>query len=471
MIAVRVMLLLAIVMHAAAVGAQTDSLEVLAESLAEDGADPEGAADLAETSASRMTYDASARFVTGHRNDFSTRARVAGFAAGWRKSGFFRTGFVEYRGPGFVRRLHAGRLRARLADQVVLGRGLGSYPLGYSRSAAGRFTWSPSLSRLAGAHALAADLVVRQVSVQIVAPVAVDHGVTVIWGAAAFQLPAARVGVAAGVRRNGGEGSVVSVHSIHRSGDLTWSSEYVTDGRSFGSIRVVSERGWTVSLFHAPRITTGDGPLTEFLERGGSERGGAVEWRGVMAGRLLLTRKRTVDSRSGEPSDQLRRQIWISTRRRGGKRWRWESLIYHSSTVDEAPPRWNALQQTVIDQGYRTRLRLRLTFEEGAFAHRLRADYFPGATRGFLLAIAGNWRSERFRFDWALAGYGLENRRGFIARPGPGPFESFSSVYGRGSDVAVRARIRITRRLTCTVYYGEPYEKPSRFYVGLSLGE
>ena len=53
--------------------------------------------------------------------------------------------------------------------------------------------------------------------------------------------------------------------------------------------------------------------------------------------------------------------------------------------------------------------------------------------------------------------------------PGIGSFEGLSSVYGSGSDVALRFRLRLNGALSLTGYYGEPWLKEQRVYLGVQF--
>jgi len=99
-------------------------------------------------------------------------------------------------------------------------------------------------------------------------------------------------------------------------------------------------------------------------------------------------------------------------------------------------------------------------------------EYFPvkGRADGALLTLATTARSGRLELSGRMSAYHIpKGRVGFISRPGVGTFEFFSSVYGRGSDLSIRARAEVSRAIRLEVYFGTPWGKEARAYAALRL--
>ena len=90
---------------------------------------------------------------------------------------------------------------------------------------------------------------------------------------------------------------------------------------------------------------------------------------------------------------------------------------------------------------------------------------------GLSIVVTARADLGRLQATGQVAAYSLGKSQGlFISRPGIGNFEMFSSVYGRGSDIALRLCFKLTRALSLLVYHGEPWLKEQRTYLGIQFG-
>ena len=102
--------------------------------------------------------------------------------------------------------------------------------------------------------------------------------------------------------------------------------------------------------------------------------------------------------------------------------------------------------------------------------HRLRTDCrFDDSFHlvGLLLSVSARLRFRSGEAEWRVTNYSLESgRSGYVSRPGIGTFEYLSVVYKDGSDISLRVKIRLRPALELIGFYGRPWGKDPRFYVG-----
>jgi hypothetical protein len=107
-------------------------------------------------------------------------------------------------------------------------------------------------------------------------------------------------------------------------------------------------------------------------------------------------------------------------------------------------------------------------------SHAVVVDYRPRRrwrADGLSIIVTAKADLGRLQATGQVAAYSLGTGQGvFISRPGVGNFERVSPVYGAGSDVALRVRLRLTGGLCLLGYYGEPWLKEHRTYVGVQFG-
>lgn len=405
-----------------------------------------------------------ARVYGGHRSERSARASWHFASAGVRDVDGRRSAFVTLSDLGALRQVHAGRAHVRFGEQLVLGRGFGSYPTAYATSAAGALSWSPSLSAFSGVDVVATTLRTGALSLQSVVARAPDATRSAWLALTADARPPGRFSVLAGWPGTvAGRPRMLAVAGQLHGAGLSFTWECAVDRtRVFGAARIAAPRFGSAAFFHAPVLTSADEPLVHFLERPGAVRGVLVDWRRIagfrLAGRVLLTTRADADA------SRIRRQVWLSTH--GGRQLRWKLSLYHLSETDESLARAVPQVATTVSRHATTRLRLDIEFGDRSSRHRMRADIVE---RGVVVAAGSRLEAGRVTAEWRAAAYALPpGRPAWVTRPGPGPFERFSSVYGRGSDLGVRIRFRLFSHSLLEAYYGRPYLNAARFYVGAS---
>jgi hypothetical protein len=419
--------------------------------------------------------------VTGERNDTRLHAVAGRLKAGWRDAGRARVGFVEYRGR-LLRLGFAGRANIGIGEQLLLGRRFGSYPHAYSRTSAGRLWISPSLSPLFAQDVAAMAVAAGPWSATVLRASATgsfDSGAT--WLAGGYEYSGARAGVAIGLAAHsdvdsapeaaGGLGRRIlwSIHGrtvgkyVEVSGEVAGSLH-----RTVASLRLGRKRDWSFLAFHAPLSSSVVDPLIDVKLPPGAVRGAMATARCripfiVVTGKLLLQHRRV------NGGIQRRRQIWMSLRRAGHSDLRWEMALYNGIAHNDVYPREvlgdHMVHDTVVDSRVRAEVR---SAKNEAVMHRLRVDYLPGGGDGVVIMVGSRATVWRCEFEWRLSAYSLaQGQAAFVSRPGVGPFEVFSGLYGQGSDLALRLRAQLRTGVRLTGYYGRPHLKGARAYLGL----
>jgi hypothetical protein len=264
-------------------------------------------------------------------------------------------------------------------------------------------------------------------------------------------------------------GTLWSIHgramrkSIEVSGEVAGSLE-----RTFASLRVARKSDWSLFIFHAPSSSSLVDPLVDVRLIPGEVRGAVVAARRkvsavMLAGRLLLQRRRV------DGGIHRRRQTWMSARRVGRSSVRWELSLYNGSTQSDMFP--GEVVADHIEQSVESNTRLRAelqTPDKEHVRHRIRVDYLPGGGDGVMMLVGTRARLAMVELEWRLSAYSLERgQAAFVSRPGVGPFELFSGLYGRGTDLSLRLRAQLGAGLRVSGYYGRPHLKPPRAYLGL----
>jgi hypothetical protein len=126
-----------------------------------------------------------------------------------------------------------------------------------------------------------------------------------------------------------------------------------------------------------------------------------------------------------------------------------------------------------LDSRVEERVGLQWDFETGTrLAHRLRAEVRfaqPGESLGIIVSSGGRLSCRRGELSYRFTNYRLApSMCGFVSRPGIGPFEHMSFVYGCGSDVSLRVRLWLFSSIEILAYYGQPWGKPARCYAGFA---
>jgi hypothetical protein len=231
--------------------------------------------------------------------------------------------------------------------------------------------------------------------------------------------------------------------------------------------------GW-IRVFRQPAAEGFGGSANGLSRVSRILQGGVLRWRG-RAGRAKIELSLYDGSTSGSAkfSRYRRGTIYVGERLRRIHSHAWgisASLIERrkqsfASDELETEPR--------SDKWVEERLGLQWDFAAGMnLSHRLRAELRfaePGGGTGVVISSGG-----RFSSPWGEIVYRFTNYRlvatmcGFVSRPGVGPFEHMSFVYGGGSDVSLRVKLWICSWFEILAYYGRPWEKPGRMYIGLA---
>jgi hypothetical protein len=102
--------------------------------------------------------------------------------------------------------------------------------------------------------------------------------------------------------------------------------------------------------------------------------------------------------------------------------------------------------------------------------HRLRTDCRVDdrfRLVGVLLSVSARLRFQSGEAEWRVTNYSLEpGRSGYVSRPGIGTFEYLSVVYKDGSDISLRIKFRLRPAFELIGYYGRPWGREPRFYIG-----
>jgi hypothetical protein len=125
------------------------------------------------------------------------------------------------------------------------------------------------------------------------------------------------------------------------------------------------------------------------------------------------------------------------------------------------------------DKWVEERVGLQWDFAAGMnLSHRLRVELRfaePGGRAGMVISSGGRFSSQWGEIMYRFTNYRLDaSMCGVVSRPGVGPFEHMSFVYGCGSDVSLRMRLWLCSWFEILAYCGRPWEKPARVYFGLA---
>jgi hypothetical protein len=484
----------------------SDSTRNREEALIDDGRlDGAGAIDPADVSSdaetagpaprvSPLTGSVDLEVVTGFRSDSRARwASRSGLAAGVKWCDGAASGFAGFEGRGLLRAFYVGRITLRGAERLILGRGMGSYALSGSGTVRGGFTASPSFSRWYGYPGAAVAIGWNEWRADAAAlGRAGDENAlspATVWTSVSRELESGTVGITVGLparidppEEPLAEGEieaadgprVVSLFASARAGRAAFSGEAVrTCGRVFAAVRIASrERGtiprWSVLFFHAPHGS----PLGESgLGRvGRTDRGarfdvavslGALRWEAwVAAGRTRSESRQTAY-----------RRLALTLSRKGPAPVWWQGAVFYRRGYEEDYPS-SAVDIEIIGERERD-LRLRAAVgvrSGGSVSSSVRADVFPeidGRGSGVVLVLSTEAASGRFETRLQAAAHAIP--RGSSAtlwRPGAGPFDCLAPLYGKGSDIAVRASYRATAAARVYLFYVSAWSGPARAYAG-----
>ncbi len=425
--------------------------------------------------------------IAGHRSE--TRIRVdgwRGFSSGLRVGESFTTGFVGFEGRGLIRAVHVGQLTVRAGERLLLGRGLGGYGVAGSGSVRGGFTVSPSLSKWFGVTGAALELGRGFWRFQTLALSSSDGSngfePRCVWSSVVRGFSRGSMGIAAACSFPRSSRVVtdlpetrppaVAWHSIYHAEGFTGSAEVAQlGGELFFAGRLMSqerESRWSFFVFRAPYEMPQGGLGTEPAAR--SDQGMTVRFSSRVARVKASASFSAGQVRSPSAQNAYRRLTARVENTRSGP-VRWELCAYGKTHRGGDFPTHAVVRDIPVESGQDLTLRAAV-WVRGADAVRtaVRIDYLPrtnGAGQGVLVALSTEFATGRADARLSLSGHSLAaGRPAFVSRPGLGPCEWFGSVYGRGSDLAVRLRVRLTHTVRVLAFYGSSWRGAERLYVG-----
>ncbi len=421
--------------------------------------------------------------IGGRRSQYETRANLpGGISFGMKLQEATGLGFLNFRGPGMIQSVHVGNLAMHMGGRLVLGR-RGRFPPTAWSPVSGGVRVAPSLSRWFGQNGVAVAVRSGRWRSQGVALAREEGPLSpgALWLALDYSDTDHSVGVAYGRRLDpNGEAAfrpaVVSLHGSFRRRPLAASGEvaHFPNGGSFAAVRVTHPRAakWSLLVYRAPTFSSTVKPALELLPGESVRRGAQLDVRDRHPGGTVTLSLRTGSIGSARKRRRFRRAILeFSGGHRGGA-LSWRSAVdwvhEHSRGLSAGP-----FPDPYERRGQRGRLYAALHLDYGQTAHDLRAYYLPptdGGGAGWVMITAGDAEVGRLQTTWRVTAYSLApGQRSFIARPGVGPFEFFSTVAGIGSDVSTRLRLRLGPKILLFLYYGVPYLKSARVYFGVRL--
>ncbi|MCZ6767536.1 MAG: hypothetical protein O7D32_11470 [bacterium] len=428
--------------------------------------------------------------ITGARSQTRCLAQAGPITVGYREDGVSRRWYAGYTRRGFVRQILVGNQKVQVGERIAFGRGFGSFPTSSLRPVSVGFRSTPSLSRWFGGPAVSVVMAAGRLTAHTVMTLVPERP----WQNGPSWALASLVGtgggftmgvtVASDVQRDAPDpfatrptlrSALVSLHGDWRDSDARVSFECVRfgDGRLFGAVRAIrrSPARWSLLLFRVPVFSSGSLPgwtgRPTMNERIGCllEARRRVGWFTGNGSFETVVLRRAFSDRLTHRFHaacilRTRTHVWqLTARVRRDHETTWPAGVLPGDA--RVTNEWTA------------RLRSVLRIRNGLWSHLMLVEYFPGRFRrtdGVLLTLASTAMSGRVELSWRMSAYDIPaGRVGFISRPGIGTFEFFSSVYGRGSDVSVRARLAVSKAIRLEIYVGAPWQKHARAYAGLRI--
>ena len=445
--------------------------------------------DLPEVSHSRRAgrlTRADLLFLGGARDEFRGSVRLGShIEVGARVGEESQTGYVVVSRLGVLKSLAIGNLRLRIGERLLLGRGL----IGYSLSTTGPVregaVVAPSLSRWSGRPGVAADVGVGQWAARFVLfgehsddmearmfLVSVGRRSESLTAGATVGIPLhERVGERVGGRR----ASVGSAYLLLRKKRFEISGEVAgwSTLAPFVALRVAARGrdGWALRCYRAPMFAATDPPLSggEPLERW--QQGVTMSAR-YPIGQLRFRWTVYLVSRFSPDDYRRYRRAQASV---AGKivRGEWEAGVI---AIDDAMVSYVASplseRRSTLKRQMRFRLKVRVHGGR-SLSQSIQLDYRPGSHWGNdglgasvgLRATLGRLQAECKATAYRMA----DGQSMLLSRPGVGYFEWFSTAWGHGSDISVRLLGAVTENLSLLAYYGQPWLREQRIYIGVRV--
>ncbi|NIM19008.1 MAG: hypothetical protein GTO51_01325 [Candidatus Latescibacteria bacterium] len=228
---------------------------------------------------------------------------------------------------------------------------------------------------------------------------------------------------------------------------------------------------WWIRLFNQPAPKGFGSSVNGLLRVSKMLQGGTLRW-GKRIGRvkaILSVHDRSLRRAAGV-TRYRRCSLFFRVRRKNAQIW--EGSVSHVEAWKTAFGSAKLETAPAVNASSESRLRLRWAYDpRGALTHNLRVNLRigPGGRISGILIAAGarlSWR--RFEAIWRASNYTLASgRSAFVSRPGIGAFEYLAMVYRDGSDVSLRVVIKASSSCEILGYYGKPWEKEARLYVGM----
>jgi hypothetical protein len=409
-------------------------------------------------------------------------------AMGLRSTDASTLGFLKLDRWRFLRSVVVGNMTLRMGERLVLGRGFTSYQMVTTRAVSDGMAASPSLSRWFGRSGVAVDAggesLRTKAAILSSGQSLLRFDPAILWVSVGSRFGSEQLGLTIGkplVSDTGGGGAntnftLASLYAWHRGGMFHASGEFVRwlPGRSYFAL-TVGQRGslqWSIRYFHAPAFSSSANPAVDPTPTGALIHGALVDVRQ----RYTAARIRTVMSigihRSASGRRRFRRAAILATGKERGIAWEGSLWLLEDTRV--RLPNNVLVEASPVQVEREVRLRGKVITELGAhMVHTFVLDYRPGIrwdSAGLGVSVATRATLGRLQARWQVTAYSLRpGQSRFVTRPGIGTFEWFSTVYGRGSDVAMRVRWRLRDDLFVLGYYGEPWLKEPRAYVGMQL--
>jgi hypothetical protein len=383
-----------------------------------------------------------------------------------------------------IRNVVVGNMTLRMGERLVLGRGLIDYSMLTAPGVDNGLTAAPSLSRWFGCLGLAVELGTERWTGQAVltGKTTARFEPAMLWLSTGYRLASTRIGVTVGTP--GGrvtvprdpQATVVSAWGSYRGDGLEMSAESATwqRTRTCFALRVSQRRSpkWSVRYYHAAKFSAGTNPAIDPMPNGDVLRGAVADARARYKGISLRVTASLGSCDSASERRRFRRATVSARRHRGVARWE-ASVTLLGDTRVGPPGVLGEVARTTSDSEIRFRGKAVLAAGP-RLSHAVVVDYRPRrrwCVDGLTIVVTGRANLGCLQASWQVAAYSLRKGQGvFISRPGIGSFEGFSSVYGAGSDVALRLRLRLKRGLSLIGYYGEPWLKEHRTYLGVQFG-
>ncbi len=458
-----------------------EQLEVLSEKIRSSQPRPDGK-DGASTTGNRAY--ARIEGLTGHRQVVDAKAGLRGlFYAGFRSSSGFSNGYLEVRGNGPLKRIVVGGVRPRLGEGLLLGARYSLFSPPRMARPDGGLAVSPTASVWARQRGVAGTVTAGRNDVSLAGWRETDGETVqadVLWASVSRRYAAGIAGAAAGYRlapKNGAETAAGGPVDVVVFAGADTPSGMVSGelarfrGRVYGAARSTVRAGgdWNVELFNGPVPGGFSSSVICPADLGRQQWGSAVHRVKRYGG--VYTRV-SVYSNGQRSETKRKRRNRIELSGRGGE---WEAsvrLAEETTLTHSTQPVEHRCGPAVRRQG-----RFRLTWDGGEKIglrqiYRLQLLTGPGGdgAMGVVGSVGLGYSAGGLEARFQVNNYSLApGQMGYVTRPGVAGYETVSVVTGTGSDLSSRIRLAAAGRGGLSLYWGQPWRKEPRWYVGLKI--